>query len=439
MSKKETVKRYIMFLIGLFVMSLGTAVITRAGLGTSPNSSIPYVLSLKFAPSLGVFTIFFNTLLVVLQILLLRKKFRPIQLLQIPVSMIFGVFVDGSMALLSAFVPSLYAVRIAALVVGCLILALGVTLEVTANVLMLSGEAFVKALSDVLHKDFSSLKVAVDASLTILSCVLSFVLFGSIQGVREGTIISALTVGLFAKFWNKRLTFLPALQQEKGAEAAPQLPQQPAAAPAEGPHVVITIAREFGSGGHLIGEKIAQRLGINFYDSQLISLVAEESGLTPEIVAKREEKMTNSFLYDLVMQNYAYTDDMSPADALFQAQSKVIHNLASTESCATVGRCAGQVLSDDPNCFRVFVHADKADRLKRIVEEYGISAVDAPEELQKKDAQRANHYKRYTGLTWGQADDYHVSIDSSLLGLDETVEQLLVILEKWQPTLQEVA
>ena len=437
MSKKETAKRYLLSVVGLFFMSLGTALITKTGLGTSPNSSIAYVLSLHFSPSLGTFITVFNVALILLQILVLRKNFKLIQLLQLPVSFLYSFFVDFSMSLLSFYQPSLYPIRLVTLVIGCIVLALGVTIEVTANVVMLSGEAFTKALSTVLKKDFSTLKVICDATFTVLSCVLSFALFGSIQGVREGTIVSALTVGLFAKFWSKRLTFLNALVSDR-AEA-------PAASPAavanagNAPHVVITIGREFGSGGHLIGEKIAQRLNLSFYDSQLITLAAQEAGLTPEVVAQKEEKMTNSFLYDLVMQNYAYTDDLSPADALFEAQSKVIRKLAHQESCVIVGRCAGQVLADNPDCFRVFVHADKEDRLRRIVEDYGISSVDAPEELRAKDTQRANHYKRYTGHSWGKMDDYHISIDSSLLGLDATVEQLVDILRRWRPSLAQSA
>lgn len=112
MSKKETVKRYILFVIGLYFMSLGTALITKTGLGTSPNSSIAYVLSLKFPLSLGVFITLFNILLIVLQILLLRKRFQAIQLLQLPVSFVFSFFVDVSMAMLSPFAPTLYVVRI---------------------------------------------------------------------------------------------------------------------------------------------------------------------------------------------------------------------------------------------------------------------------------------------------------------------------------------
>ena len=199
-------------------------------------------------------------------------------------------------------------------------------------------------------------------------------------------------------------------------------------------NLIITIEREFGSGGRFIGERLAKALNIPFYDGELIAMAAQESGFTPEYVAKNEQKMTNSLLYDLVMQNYAYSsDDEAPADALFKAQSKVIRSLAAEGPCVIVGRCAGQVLSDCPTCFRIFIHASKANRLQRIVQDYGISAVEAPEQLQKKDAQRANHYKRYTGKAWGLAENYHVCIDSSLLGLDSTVDQLLDLMSKWHP------
>ena len=431
MSKTETIKRYILFVIGIFIMSLGTSIITRTGLGTSPNSSLPYVLSLKFGLSLGAFTLLFNIALIVLQIVLLRKNFNPIQLLQVPVALAFSVFMDVAMSLMSFIDVSFYPLRIAVLLLGCIVLALGVTIEVTANVVMLSGEAFVKAVATVTKKDFGTMKITMDATFTILSCLLSLVLMGSVQGVREGTVVSALTVGLFAKFFSKRLVFLDTLVSDRTGETAAEAPITRKVG--EG-HIVVTIGREFGSGGHLIGEMIARQLGIAFYDKEIIDMAAQESGLSPEYVAKNEQKMTHSLLYDLVMQNYAYSkEDMAPADALFQAQSKVIRKLAASGSCVIVGRCAGQVLHDDPACFRVFVHASKKDRLERIVNEYGFSRVEAPEALQKTDARRANHYKRYTGMTWGLAENYHVCIDSSVLGVDATVDEILDILSKWRP------
>ncbi|MCI8594743.1 MAG: cytidylate kinase family protein [Oscillospiraceae bacterium] len=431
MSKTETIKRYVLFVIGVFLMSMGTAIVTRTGLGTSPVSSIPYTLSLKFGLSLGAFTMAFNVLLIVLQIVILRKNFKPIQFLQVPVVLAFSVFMDVSMSLMSFINISFYPLRIVVLLLGCAVLALGVTLEVTANVVMLTGEAFVKAVSTVLKKDFGTMKIAIDATFTVLACILSLVLMGGVYGVREGTVVSALTVGMFAKFFTKRLAFLDAILSDRTGETAEEAP---ILRKAGANHIVITIGREFGSGGHLIGEMIAQRLGITFYDKEIIDMAAQESGLAPEYVAKNEQKMTNSLLYDLVMQNYAYSkEDMAPADALFQAQSKVIRTLAATEACVIVGRCAGQVLKDDPACFRIFVHANKEDRLQRIVNEYGISPVEAPEQLQKTDSRRATHYKRYTGMTWGLAENYHISIDSSVLGVDATVDQILDILGKWQP------
>ena len=134
MSKAETAKRYLLFLIGIFIMSMGTAIITSAGLGTSPVSSLPYVLSLKFAPTLGTFTLIVNAALLVVQILLLRKNFNLIQLLQLPAALVFGVFIDFSMSLVAPLVPSFYPLRVVMLLIGCVVIALGITLEVIANV-----------------------------------------------------------------------------------------------------------------------------------------------------------------------------------------------------------------------------------------------------------------------------------------------------------------
>ena len=150
MSKKKQnnyiVKRYIIFLIGLFVNSLGVALITKANLGTSPISSIPYVLSLNYPFTLGNFTIFFSILLIVLQLILLGKNFKVEHLLQIPVSLIFGYFIDACMILLGFVNPHSYPVKVIDLLIGCLILGVGVYMEVLEDVVMLPGESFVRAV-----------------------------------------------------------------------------------------------------------------------------------------------------------------------------------------------------------------------------------------------------------------------------------------------------
>lgn len=205
MERKELIKRYLVFFVGLFISSFGVSLVTKANLGTSPISSIPYVLCLGFTPTLGQFTIFFSLLLILLQILILGKKFQKFQLLQIPVSILFGYFIDISMVILNWLDPEAYQFKIISLLLGCFILGIGVYFEVIADVVMLPGEAFVTAITKKFHTDFGTTKVFFDASMTILAVVLSFILFHNLTGVREGTIIAALIVGIIARFLGKSL------------------------------------------------------------------------------------------------------------------------------------------------------------------------------------------------------------------------------------------
>ena len=201
-------KRYILFLIGLFVNALGVSLVTKASLGTSPISSIPYVLSLNFPFTLGNFTIVFSILLIVLQILILRKNFKLENILQIPVSIAFGYFIDLTMYMLFWINPQSYFVKMIALLAGCLVLGFGVYLEVLADVVMLPGESFVRAIVQTWNTNFGTTKIVFDSSMAIIAGVLSFVFSGKLNGVREGTIIAALLVGFIARLLGKRLEFI---------------------------------------------------------------------------------------------------------------------------------------------------------------------------------------------------------------------------------------
>ena len=201
----EKVKRYLVFLVGLFVNSLGVSLITRADLGTSPISSIPYVLSLNFPLTLGEFTIAFSLLLIALQLLILRKNFKLEHWLQIPVSVAFGYFIDLTTAMLGDFQLTSYPAQFAFLLFGCVVLGVGVYLEVLPNVAMLPGESFVRAVGTTWKREFGASKIAFDVSMTVLAAVLSVVL----AGVREGAVVAALLVGFIARQLNKRLSGLP--------------------------------------------------------------------------------------------------------------------------------------------------------------------------------------------------------------------------------------
>lgn len=207
MSKKETVKRYILFIISLFFAALGVAFTKHGELGVSPISSVANVLSYKFtALSMGSWLIIWNCILILGQIVILRKNFKLIQLLQVPLSFLFGWFTDFGLWIVSHIQINAYYTRLVMIVAGIVILGFGISLAVIANVIMNSGEAFVKAISDTIHKEFGDVKIIFDISCVILAVILSLILFNmTIVGTREGTIISAIFTGMTVKFFTKRL------------------------------------------------------------------------------------------------------------------------------------------------------------------------------------------------------------------------------------------
>ena len=205
MSKKETIKRYILFILCLFFMGIGVALTKHGELGVSPISSVANVVSIKFTfLSFGTWLTISNCVLLLGQVLLLRKNFQPIQLLQIPLSFLFGYFTDFGLYLPSFIPNDIYIVKLLLVVSGIIILGFGITLGVIANVILNSGEAFVKALADVIHKEFSNVKIAFDVSWVAFSIVLSLIFFGGeLVGTREGTILSAVFTGVAVKLWLK--------------------------------------------------------------------------------------------------------------------------------------------------------------------------------------------------------------------------------------------
>ena len=207
----EKLKRYFIFLIGLFINSLGVSLVTKANLGTSPISSIPYVLSLNLALTLGQFTIIFSLLLILLQLFILRKNFKLEHLLQVPISIVFGYFIDLTMVLLKFVQPQSYIFSVITLLIGCLVLGFGVYMEVLADVAMLPGESFVRAVTAAWNTDFGITKIIFDVSMTVTAAVLSLCFGQRLDGVREGTIIAALLVGFIARLFGRLLSFAPSL------------------------------------------------------------------------------------------------------------------------------------------------------------------------------------------------------------------------------------
>lgn len=184
-------------------------------------------------------------------------------------------------------------------------------------------------------------------------------------------------------------------------------------------HMIITIAREYGSGGRLIGQRLAEELNIPFYDKKLITLAAQESGFAEDFVAKTEQKKTFSFFYNL----YMTSNELPAAEQVFLAQSQVIRKIAQEGSCVIVGRCADYILREFDNCLRVFVHAPLEWRIQCVRDIYHENVDNYADYLQKQDKNRAGYYNYFTQNKWGKAQNYHLSIDSSI-GIPPTVQVL---------------
>ena len=208
MSKIEFTKRLLIFTIGLFFSALGIAFSKQADLGVSTVSSVANVLSLKFDfISFGMWSAIMNIAFVLGQIIILRKNFKPFQLMQIPMSFLFGIFTDIGMYIVSFIPTPNYAVRMLLTIAGILILAFGIALAVIADVLYNSGEGLVKAVSDVSGKDFGIVKVAFDITCVLTAAILSIIFFNfKILGIREGTLMAAVFTGFIVNFFTKFLT-----------------------------------------------------------------------------------------------------------------------------------------------------------------------------------------------------------------------------------------
>ena len=207
-SLKTYLPRYLWFLAGVLINSFGVALITRAALGTSPISSLPYVLSFRFPVTLGQFTFAMNLFFILGQVLLLRRDFQPIQLLQVAVNAVFSAFIDVSMELLSCLEISSLPMAVLVLVLGCAVLAFGISVEVAPRVLMVPGEGIVQAIAAVTGWRFGNVKVGFDAALVSTALVLSLLFFHRLQGLGAGTILSALAVGRFVNLYNRRLPLI---------------------------------------------------------------------------------------------------------------------------------------------------------------------------------------------------------------------------------------
>jgi len=203
-------------------------------------------------------------------------------------------------------------------------------------------------------------------------------------------------------------------------------------------NTIITIGRQFGSAGREIGEKVAAHFGIPCFDKELLTRAAKESGFCEEMIQNHDERPTNSFLYNLVMDTYSFGYnassfvDMPISHKVFLAQFDTVKKIADEGACVIVGRCADYALSEYKNVINLFIYGDEECRVKRIMEKYSLTEDKAREMISKKDKQRQSYYNYYSSKKWGRADSYDLCINSSVLGVEGTVKLIIQYIEDFE-------
>jgi uncharacterized membrane protein YczE/cytidylate kinase len=437
-------KRLLVYLVGLYCMAIGVVFSSKSALGVSPVGSLAnviYQIGLdKAAPSyvnLGNCTIAVYCLYIFVEFLLLRKNFKPQMLLQLVASFLFGQLVNLATAMLSFMpAPPNYAIQLCYLFISIPMVAVGVMLYLSPNILPTPGEGMSLAISKLTGLTLGSSKMVFDCSMVVISAITSLVYFHGLVGVREGTVIAALLVGFVMKQMQKvcQPSLLRFVERETKVNVALEAAAAGYKLDSSGkPKIIIAIGREFGSGGYEIGEKLAQKLGITFYDQQINEMAAEQSGLSMEKVEELEHHMEREIVYDFKNAVYAMSNGvLSPEEQLYVAQSTIIRKIAaSDESCVIVGRCADYILYDNPNCFRLFIHSIPEARIDRTMRKYNLSYEQAKLQMENTDAARAQHYKHFTGRLYGKQEYYHLGLDSGMLGTDGSVDVILDMIKKW--------
>ncbi|MDD4759938.1 MAG: cytidylate kinase family protein [Bacteroidaceae bacterium] len=435
-SAKELLRRYFCFIIALFIIAFGTSLSIRANLGSSPISCPPYVLCL--APgtpySMGVYVICMHIFFILSQILLLRRNYQVIQLLQIVVSFLFGFYTDITMWMTSYLqilsnTPLAYMARFGELLLGGGLLAYGISAEVHCDVLMLAGEGFPLAISKVVHKDFGKVKMCSDTGLVLVGVIFMFLIFGKWQWdmIGFGTLFSMFYVGFMVRRFSPHLCWLESFFTIRTPQKMPLESISRSSVP-----FVITISREYGSGGHIVGEKLSEALHIPLYDRELIDHTAEELGYSPDFVAANEQNISTSKLWELIFTDKSIPDSMNPSkdDAIFVSQSRTIMNLATIQPCIIIGRCANWILRNSINSLRVFICSDLDFATHHVMIKDHLSETAARHKIETVNKARANHYYQYTGGNWTDSRNYDLVVNTSKLGTEGAVKLIQYYLHK---------
>lgn len=414
------------FMAGILISSFGVALSAKANLGITPISSPPYVLSLLTPLTMGTITTITHVIFIAAQILILRKNYKPKDLLQLVLALVYGRVMDFSTWLLRDLSPTSYPERLGLCFLSICVIAFGVYLTVAADIMFLAGEGLVSAISKTTGKEFGRIKIIVDSSLLVFAAAVSLIFLHRLEGIREGTFIAAVAVGLLVQLYGKIFS-----RFTKSAVSAEEQ------ALSEAAHLVVTIAREFDPKSMEIVKRLSEITGLKLYDDELIEMIAEESGLSVEFVKKSEDRFRKGILRSFYEQSFEFPyqyggDD----DRMYEAQKRVILKLAAHSDCIIIGRNANKALGRGPRFFHIFLHAKPLRRAERTAERFHINQKQAESVIARADEQRRRYYYEHLGRSWGRADDYNLCLDITHGDVEKTAVFLKTAIEDftWKGT-----
>ena len=270
----------------------------------------------------------------------------------------------------------------------------------------------------------SSRSAILSLSRQILFLIPAMIIFSSMFGIK-GVLFAGPFADLLAFIIASTLLIIEVKHLKQTNIKSEALPDDTSIDNKLSKHVVITVSREYGSGGRYVGRLIAEKLGIKLYDKEFIEKVAEKTGFSEEYIESNEQKRDA-----LAVLNNGFYSEFNNSDELFIEESKLIKEVAEKESCVIIGRCADFILKDMENVIKVFIHSNMEDKIKRATEIYGLDKAKAEKEIKRIDKQRANHYKYYTEKEWNDSANYDISINSDTLGVEKTAELICQIVEE---------
>lgn len=440
LSAANIAKRLLVYCVGQFILAISVVLAARSSLGASPTTSIPNVIHNilisrgNTALNLGTLTTIIYLVFLVIQLLFLGRDFKPYMLLEIAQSLVFGYFITAAQLLL-AFLPDPvnYAGRLIYLIACIPLIALGVIIYTSAQLISAPADGTIAAISKRLGWAIPKAKLFFDVSVVVIAAIVSLVFFRGLVGVREGTIILAVCVGpvmkpIMARLQKPLMEFCGTQTRREAAMASAQ------AAVLDPGKLIITIDWEFGSGGDLLARDLAEKLGARvFSNDELVSMEIAESGLPERFVTEHEKLMRHSAVYDYATYAYTIQQDLDPLDELYAAQVEVVRRIAATEKCAIIfGHCGNYILRDDPNCFKLFIHAATPVRVQRSEARHRIDEEGAQRAISATDHSRAKYHHDFTGEMWGQAKYYDLSFSTTGFAKPYSLDLVVDAVEKWK-------